>query len=86
MVHKDNRLATCNECHEDAGEGFVEFHPHGNTNDFERFPFMFLVSKFMIALLVGVFAFFWTHSLLWFYREYKDKKDGVHHVFVGDSQ
>jgi len=85
MAHKDNRLATCNECHEDAGEGFIEFHPHGNTNDFDRFPFMYVVSKFMIGLLLGVFAFFWTHSALWFYREYKDKKDGVHHVFVDDD-
>ena len=25
----------------------------------------------MVALLVGVFAFFWTHTALWFYRECK---------------
>ena len=31
-------------------------------------------SKFMIGLLVGTFAFFWTHTALWFYREYKDRK------------
>jgi cytochrome b subunit of formate dehydrogenase len=36
----------------------------------------------MIALLAGVFAFFWTHSALWFYREYRDRKEGrsVQHV------
>ena len=28
----------------------------------------------MIALL-GVFCFFWTHSALWFYREYKDRRE-----------
>ncbi len=28
----------------------------------------------MIGLLVGTFAFFWTHTLLWFYREYMDRK------------
>ena len=28
----------------------------------------------MIALIMGVFLFFWTHSALWFYREYKDRQ------------
>jgi cytochrome b subunit of formate dehydrogenase len=39
----------------------------------------------MIALLLGVFAFFWTHSALWFYREYRDRKEGksAPHVATG---
>ena len=28
----------------------------------------------MVALLVGVFLFFWTHTALWFYREYRDRQ------------
>jgi hypothetical protein len=38
----------------------------------------------MIALLVGVFAFFWLHSGLWWYREYADRKQGknVPHVMT----
>ena len=28
----------------------------------------------MTGLLVGTFAFFWLHTALWFYREYKDRK------------
>lgn len=75
-VHENNRLETCRTCHENATEGFVTFHPHGNTGDFERFPGMWIASKFMIGLLAGVFAFFWTHAALWFYREYKDRKEG----------
>ena len=31
---------------------------------------------FMIALLIGVFLFFWTHTALWFYREWRDRKEG----------
>jgi cytochrome b subunit of formate dehydrogenase len=33
-----------------------------------------------------VFAFFWTHSALWFYREYRDRKEGkvASHVVVED--
>ncbi len=75
-VHASNRLETCRKCHADATAGFVSFQPHGNTGDFESYPYMWIAAKFMILLLLGVFAFFWTHSALWFYREYKERKDG----------
>ena len=52
----------------------MTFQPHGNTHDFKRYPYLWLASHFMVALLVGVFAFFWTHSALWFYRSYKERK------------
>ncbi|RZI42033.1 cytochrome C [Herbaspirillum sp. HC18] len=80
-VHPDNRLKTCQQCHStkkgrpDATPGFVSFEPHGTTNSFEKYPQIWLASKFMIGLLVGTFAFFWTHTLLWFYREYKDRQE-----------
>lgn len=75
-VHPENRLGTCQKCHKGATEGFVTFQPHANTRDFDRYPYMWIASKFMIALLAGVFAFFWLHSALWFYREYKDRREG----------
>jgi len=80
-VHPDNRLKTCKQCHtpkkglHEATPGFVTFEPHGTTDDFKKYPEIWLASKFMIGLLVGTFAFFWTHTLLWFYREYKDRKE-----------
>ncbi|MDH3288754.1 MAG: cytochrome c3 family protein [Betaproteobacteria bacterium] len=74
-VHPDNRLKTCQQCHADATQGFVTFMPHANTHDRERYPTMWIASKFMIGLLIGVFAFFWTHSLLWFYREHKERQE-----------
>ena len=85
-VHSNNRLQTCQKCHAGATAGFVTFQPHANTHDFARYPYMWVTSKFMIALLLGVFAFFWTHSALWFYREYRDRKQGKHalHVATGD--
>ena len=75
-VHPSNRLATCQKCHKDASPGFATFEPHGNTHDINRFPYLWVTSKFMILLLVSVFAFFWSHSALWFYREYRDRKEG----------
>ena len=73
-VHPDNRLQTCRKCHQGASAGFVTFQPHATTHDYERYPYMWIASKFMIALIAGVFLFFWTHSALWFYREYKDRQ------------
>jgi len=78
-VHINNRVETCKECHKGATASFVKFQPHGNTHDFERFPVMWVVSKFMIALLLSVFLLFWGHSLLWFKRERKEPQ-AVHHA------
>jgi len=72
-IHPDKLVETCGECHEGATASFVKFQPHGNTHDFERFPAMWIASKFMITLLAGVFLVFWTHSLLWFKRERKER-------------
>lgn len=81
-VSTNNRLKTCQQCHTnkkpgmfDATPGFVTFSPHANTHDFKKYPQMWITSKFMIALLVGVFAFFWLHSGLWYFRELKHRKE-----------
>ncbi|MBC8520177.1 MAG: cytochrome C [Gammaproteobacteria bacterium] len=76
MVHLDNRLETCNKCHEDAPDGFLGFYAHGNADDYERYPDIYIVTKFMNWLIIGVFLFFWTHVILWFYREYSDRRKG----------
>jgi cytochrome b subunit of formate dehydrogenase len=75
-VHPNNRLQTCQTCHKNATQGFVSFQPHGNAHDFDKYPHVWITSKFMIQLLVGTFAFFWLHSALWFYREYRDRRQG----------
>jgi len=75
-VHPDNRLGTCRQCHKNATRGFLTFAPHATTHDFDRYPYVWIAAKFMIALLIGVFLFFWTHTALWFYREYQDRKQG----------
>jgi cytochrome b subunit of formate dehydrogenase len=76
-VNVANRLATCRTCHQIATENFISFEPHGNTHDFHKYPGMWITAKFMEALIISVFLFFWTHVVLWFYREYKDRKAGI---------
>ena len=73
-VNPQNRLDTCRKCHVNATAGYVSFEPHATTHDFARYPQVWLTSKFMIALLAGVFIFFWSHTALWFYREYRDRQ------------
>ena len=75
-VHPDNRLETCRQCHEDAPEGFLGFHAHGDADDFENYPELWIARRFMDVLIVGVFAFFWTHMLLWIFREWRDRRQG----------
>jgi len=85
-VHPSNRLTTCRTCHADATEGFITFQPHATTHDRERYPYMWWTAKFMMALIIGVFLFFWTHCLLWFYREYKDRKVGKSVPHISTAQ
>ncbi len=73
MVSTENRLETCKECHEDAGDRIVEYRPHGNTSDFGKYPGMFIVGKFMVGIVIIVLIFFYSHSILWFIREYKER-------------
>jgi len=81
-VHVDNRLKTCQSCHDGkkrelATAGFVTFAPHANAHDFDKYPQMWIATKFMQGLLIMVFAFFWAHSGLWYYREWQDRKARV---------
>jgi cytochrome b subunit of formate dehydrogenase len=86
-VHVDNRLETCKECHNGkkaglASAGFVSFQPHAVTNDFAKFPQVWIGWKIMVGLLVGTFSFFWLHSALWFWRELQERKAGTLHKHV----
>ncbi|MFO1327985.1 MAG: cytochrome c3 family protein [Rubrivivax sp.] len=82
-VHPKNRMETCMTCHtskkagmHDATPGFVSFAPHAHGGDFAKYPQMWVASKFMTGLLLFVFAFFWAHSGLWYWREWQDRKQG----------
>ncbi|NNE04854.1 MAG: cytochrome C [Xanthomonadales bacterium] len=85
-MHMDNRLESCQSCHENATAGYASFEPHGTAHDFERYPQIWIAQKFMIGLLVGTFAFFWLHSALWFYREYRDRKEGKNRPHINTEE
>ena len=67
-VSPQNRLATCQKCHAGANANFALYDPHANRHDRARNPVYYWAGKFMEWLLIGVFAFFAVHTLLWFVR------------------
>lgn len=69
QVHPANLLATCQTCHPAANANFIQYQPHASPEDPERLPSLYYARRFMTALFVVVFAFFGTHSALWFLRE-----------------
>ena len=69
-VHPDNLLETCGRCHEGITESFTSFDPHHKhaPADPEQNFEVYVVWLFMTSLLIGVFAFFGIHDLLWLQR------------------
>jgi cytochrome b subunit of formate dehydrogenase len=67
-------LGICRTCHRSAPAGFATFQAHATTNDFKHYPYNWIASKFVWMLIIGTFGVFWTHSLLWFYRELRDRQ------------
>ncbi len=82
-VHPKNRMETCETCHNGkkgiakAPPGFASFQPHARTDDFARYPQVWIGYQIMVGLLLGTFGFFWLHTALWFVRELKDRKAGI---------
>jgi cytochrome b subunit of formate dehydrogenase len=87
-VSAENRIETCRTCHNpkkglpDVPKGFASFQPHADPHDFNRYPQVWAAFQLMTGLLLGTFGFFWLHTALWFYREYKERKARGGHEHV----
>ena len=67
-VNVDNRLETCGKCHENITASFATFDPHNDPSDPDDNYAVYIIWLFMTSLLIGVFAFFGVHDLLWLQR------------------
>ena len=72
MVSEANLVATCSRCHQRANASFVEYDPHPNPRDYDRNPVLWWVNRFYTVLIAGCFSFFGLHSLLWFWRSWRE--------------
>ena len=50
--------------------GFTEYKPHANPLDGKNYPLLHAVFLGMTGLLIGVFAFFGVHTLVWLVRAF----------------
>lgn len=77
-VNPANLQATCGACHEQEVQtaGFMTFDPHVNPHDAATLPQLRWIYFFMTGLLLGVFAFFGIHLLLWLQRGLVGKMRG----------
>lgn len=73
-VSAANRTATCGRCHAGANARFVQFDPHADPGSRERGAAVYYTARFMKVLLAAVFAFFGVHTLLWFPREIRARR------------
>ena len=67
-VHPDNLAATCGNCHADVTASMISFDPHNDPSDPSDNFYVYVIWFFMSGLLIGVFAFFGLHDLLWLQR------------------
>jgi nitrate/TMAO reductase-like tetraheme cytochrome c subunit len=75
MVSPQNLVTTCRQCHANANENFTKYDPHANKKDPTRSPALYWTYRFMQLLLAGVFVFYGAHTLLWFPRSIKERRE-----------
>jgi hypothetical protein len=85
-INPANLVKTCGQCHKHASPLFVEFHPHGDKTNEAKFPIMFWTFVGMSGLLVGVFAVFWVHTLLWMFRGFVENRQKKMELIVKESR
>jgi cytochrome b subunit of formate dehydrogenase len=72
----DGRLVeSCGKCHPSANTNFVMWVAHATHNDPKRDPIFYWTFVIMTALLVSVFSMFWLHTVLWWRRDFWEKRE-----------
>ncbi len=74
-VNRSNLVSTCKQCHSHATYLFTKFYAHGEYKDRKKYPLLFLTFIMMTGLLVGTFAVFWVHTLLWMFRGFVENRE-----------
>jgi len=74
-INKANIVKTCSKCHAKANDSFATYLPHATHSkaDKARYPYLFYTFWAMTGLLIGTFAFFGLHTLLWLPRSFKER-------------
>lgn len=73
-ISSANLLQTCRKCHANASVPFTKFHAHGEPTNRAKYPILYWTYVSMSALLAGVFAVFWLHTILWMFRGFAENR------------
>ncbi len=74
-INPKKLVATCGKCHTRVSENFTRYYVHGDSSDRKSYPLLFWTFVAMTALIVGVFAVFWVHTLLWLFRGFVENRE-----------
>lgn len=74
MVSPARRVSTCQKCHAGATESFAKYDPHPDPYNYRRSPLLWWINQFYTVLIAGCFSFFGLHSLIWFHRSRKERR------------
>ena len=77
LVHADNLVDTCGNCHEHARPAFVKYDSHPEPLNRARNPWIFYSFVFMNSVLIMTLIVFGLHTLLWWIRIELDRRRGV---------
>lgn len=82
-LHPDNLAKTCGACHEKSTALFSKFYPHADMTDHENYPLLYYTYVGMSGLLLGTFAVFWLHTLLWMFRGFVENREKKRAMIAG---
>ena len=76
-VNPAHLVSTCHQCHKNATRSFTKFYSHGEHTDREKYPMLYWTFISMTGLLIGTFAVFWLHTLLWMFRGFVENRENA---------
>ncbi len=73
-LSRENAIETCKKCHPNSNRKFVGYLTHATHHNRHKYPILFYTFWAMTGLLLGTFAFFGIHTLLWLPRSFFHRK------------
>ena len=64
----------CVRCHPGANENFVEYLPHADHRDHERYPLLFYIWLYFMIVISCTFTAFGLHTVLWWIRSLVERR------------
>ena len=72
-IAPQNKAKTCRKCHKQANANFAQYNPHATHHNRAKYPALYWTFIAMSGLLIGTFAAFWLHTILWLIRSYIER-------------